>query len=104
MRQFNMRRTSVRARLFAAAAVSAIPISRSFDGALRLRELDEKLRDETAVANGAITGSLYESAERIGATPQITAQVAQLFAHKIDFQRDLQPGDSFKLVFDRKVT
>jgi murein DD-endopeptidase MepM/ murein hydrolase activator NlpD len=83
---------------------SAITISRSFDGALRLRELDEKLRDETAVADGAIQGSLYESAEHIGATPQITAKVAELFSHKIDFQRDLQPGDAFKLVFDRKVT
>ncbi|HEY3948771.1 M23 family metallopeptidase [Phenylobacterium sp.] len=83
---------------------TAITLSRSFDGALRLRQLDEKLRDETAVADGAIEGSLYESAERLGATPQITAKVAELFAHKIDFQRDLQPGDDFKLVFDRKVT
>ncbi|HEX2817518.1 MAG TPA: M23 family metallopeptidase [Phenylobacterium sp.] len=83
---------------------SAITISRSFDGALRLRELDEKLRDETAVADGAITGSLYESAEHIGATPQITAEVVKLFAHKLDFQRDIQPGDAFRLVFDRKVT
>ncbi|HLZ75666.1 M23 family metallopeptidase [Phenylobacterium sp.] len=83
---------------------SAITISRSFDGALRLRELDEKLRDETTVADGSIQGSLYESAEHIGATPQITAKVAELFSHKIDFQRDLQPGDAFKLVFDRKVT
>jgi murein DD-endopeptidase MepM/ murein hydrolase activator NlpD len=83
---------------------SSITISRSFDGALRLRELDEKLRDETAVADGSIQGSLYESAEHIGATPQITAEVVKLFAHKLDFQRDIQPGDSFRLVFDRKVT
>jgi len=83
---------------------TAITLSRSFDGALRLRELDEKLRDETAVADGEIRGSLYESAEHIGATPQITAKVAELFSHKIDFQRDLQPGDAFRLVFERKVT
>ena len=83
---------------------SAITLSRSFDGALRLRELDEKVRDETAVADGSIQGSLYESAQHIGATPQITAEVVKLFAHKLDFQRDIQPGDDFKLVFDRKVT
>jgi murein DD-endopeptidase MepM/ murein hydrolase activator NlpD len=83
---------------------SAITISRSFDGALRLRQLDEKLRDETAVADGAIEGSLYESAERIGATPAITAEVAKLFSHRLDFQRDIQPGDAFKLIFERKVT
>jgi murein DD-endopeptidase MepM/ murein hydrolase activator NlpD len=83
---------------------SAITISRSFDGALRLRELDEKLRDETAVADGSIQGSLYESAEHVGATPQITAEVVKLFSHKLDFQRDIQPGDAFRLIFDRKVT
>src|SRR5258707_11238061 len=77
---------------------SAITVSRSFDGALRLRELDEKIRDETVVANGVIAGSLYESAERLGATPTITAEVVKLFGHKLDFQRDLQTGDSFKLV------
>jgi len=83
---------------------SAITVSRTFDGALRLRELDEKVRDETAVAAGGIEGSLYESAARMGATPAITAEVVELFAHKLDFERDIQPGDDFKLVFNRKVT
>ena len=83
---------------------SAITLSRSFDGALRLRQMDEKVRDETVVANGVIAGSLYESAERLGATPAITTSVVRLFAHKLDFQRDLDTGDTFKLVFDRKVT
>ena len=102
------RRRAARRRLIGLSLrtgpASAITLSRSFDGALRLRELDEKLRDETTVADGAIQGSLYESAEHIGATPQITAEVAKLFAHKLDFQRDIQPGDAFRLVFDRKVT
>ncbi|HEV2530633.1 M23 family metallopeptidase [Phenylobacterium sp.] len=83
---------------------SALTLSRTFDGALRLRQLAESVRDDTAVANGEIQGSLYESAEKMGATPTITAQVVKLFSHKLDFQRDIQPGDGFKLVFDRKVT
>jgi murein DD-endopeptidase MepM/ murein hydrolase activator NlpD len=83
---------------------SALTVSRTFDGALRLRELAEKITDDTDVAQGEIDGSLYESAERLGATPAITAQVVKLFSHKLDFQRDIHPGDGFKLVFDRKVT
>jgi murein DD-endopeptidase MepM/ murein hydrolase activator NlpD len=82
----------------------SVTLSRTFDGALRLRALEEKVVDETKVADGEIQGSLYESAARLGATPAITAQVAKLFAHKLDFQRDIQPGDDFRLVFDRKVT
>jgi len=83
---------------------TAITLSRSFDGALRLRSLEEKVTDETTVADGQIQGSLYESAARLGATPTIIAQVSKLFAHKLDFQRDIQPGDDFRLIFDRKVT
>ncbi|WP_374575855.1 peptidoglycan DD-metalloendopeptidase family protein [Phenylobacterium sp.] len=83
---------------------SAITLSRTFDGALRLREMQEKVNDEQTVAKGEIDGSLYESAARLGATPTVTAQVAKMFAHKLDFQRDIQPGDKFTLIFDRKVT
>ncbi|MDP3174697.1 MAG: peptidoglycan DD-metalloendopeptidase family protein [Phenylobacterium sp.] len=83
---------------------SAITLSRTFDGAMRLRELEEKVSDETTVAAGEVDGSVYESAERLGATPAITAQVVKLFAHKLDFARDIKPGDDFKLVFGRKVT
>lgn len=83
---------------------TALTLSRSFDGALRLRTLQEAVRVETAVADGEIKGSLYESARELGATPTITAQMAKLFAHKLDFERDIQPGDEFRLVFDRKVT
>ncbi|WP_374472732.1 peptidoglycan DD-metalloendopeptidase family protein [Phenylobacterium sp.] len=83
---------------------STLTLSRTFDGAMRLRELDEQIRAETTVADGEIHGSLYESAARMGATPAITAQVVKLFAHKLDFQRDIKAGDEFKLVFGRQVT
>jgi murein DD-endopeptidase MepM/ murein hydrolase activator NlpD len=82
----------------------AVTLSRTFDGALTLKEMEEKVLDDTVAASGDIEGSLYESATKLGATPAITAQVVKLFAHKLDFQRDIQPGDDFKLVFDRKVT
>jgi murein DD-endopeptidase MepM/ murein hydrolase activator NlpD len=83
---------------------TALTVSRTFDGALRLREMEEKVRDEQMVAQGQITGSLYESAYRLGANPTITSQMVKLFSHKIDFDRDLKPGDKFQLVFDRQVT
>ena len=83
---------------------TAITLSRTFDGALRLREMEEKVRDETTVASGAMSDSLYASALSAGATPELTAQVVKLFSHKLDFSRDIKPGDRFRMVFDRKVT
>jgi hypothetical protein len=83
---------------------TAVTLSRTFDGALRLRELEEKVREDTKVAQGAMQGSLYESAQAAGVTPTLTAQVVKLFAHKLDFSRDIHTGDQFRMVFDRKVT
>jgi len=83
---------------------SALTLSRTFDGALKLRQLEEAVRDDTFAAKGRIEGSLYESAERLGASPTITAEVVKLFSQKLDFQRDIRPGADLKLVFDRKVT
>lgn len=82
---------------------SALTLSRTFDGALRLREMEEKVRDEETVAQGSMSDSLYASALKAGATPELTAQVVKLFSHKLDFSRDIHPGDQFRMVFDRKV-
>ncbi|HMO44098.1 MAG TPA: peptidoglycan DD-metalloendopeptidase family protein, partial [Phenylobacterium sp.] len=71
---------------------------------LRLREMEEAIRNETMVAQGEIQGSLYESAAKLGTNSAVTSQVVKLFAHKLDFQRDIKAGDEFKLVFERKVT
>ena len=83
---------------------TAVTVSRTFDGALRLREMEEKIREEETVAQGEISGSLYESATALGATSAITSQMVKLFAHKIDFDRDIKPGDKFELVFNRQIT
>jgi murein DD-endopeptidase MepM/ murein hydrolase activator NlpD len=83
---------------------STLTVSRTFDGAMKLRELEEKVSDETKVACGEMKGSFYESVADVGGTPAVISQAAQLFAHKIDFSRDIKEGDRFCLVFDRKVT
>jgi len=83
---------------------TAVTLSRTFDGALRLREMAEPVVEETAIAQGVMEGSLYQSAARAGATPGVTAEVVKLFAHRLDFSRDIKAGDEFRMVFDRKVT
>lgn len=87
-----------------ASPSSTLTVSRTFDGAMRLRELEEKVRDEQKVACGEMNGSFYESVANVGGTPAIISQAAKLFSHKIDFSRDIKEGDRFCLVFDRKVT
>jgi len=83
---------------------TAVSLSRALDGALQLHKLEEKVVDQTVVASGKMEGSLYASAQKAGISAELTTQVAKLFQHKLDFSRDIQPGDRFSLVVDRKVT
>ncbi len=78
-------------------------VARGFDGVLRLRPSSAPVRSVTTVASGVMQGSLYESAERVGADLTLVAQLVKLCAHRLDLARDIRPGDRFTLVFDRKV-
>jgi murein DD-endopeptidase MepM/ murein hydrolase activator NlpD len=83
---------------------TAVSLSRALDGALQLHKLEEKVVDQTMVASGKMEGSLFASTQKAGISPELTVQVAKLFQHKLDFSRDIQPGDRFSMVVDRKVT
>ena len=83
---------------------TTLAVTRTFDGAMRLRELSENIRAERTVASGAINGSLSETAAELGAGPAITNQMVKLFGHKVDFDRDLKLGDRIDLIYDRAVT
>jgi murein DD-endopeptidase MepM/ murein hydrolase activator NlpD len=83
---------------------TAVTLSRAFDGGLHLHKMEEQVIDQTTVAAGRMGSSLFVSAQKAGATPELTAQVVKLFSHKLDFSRDIQADDRFSMVFDRKVT
>ena len=83
---------------------SQLTVSRTFDGALKARALEEVVFHETKVAIGKIEGSLSASAAAQGADSKIIKKFTSLFAQKLDFQRDLKAGDEYTLVFEREVT
>jgi murein DD-endopeptidase MepM/ murein hydrolase activator NlpD len=83
---------------------TAVSLSRALDGALHLQKLEETVVDQTVVASGKMEGSLFASTQKAGISPELTVQVAKLFQHKLDFSRDIQAGDRFSMVVDRKVT
>jgi len=52
------------------------------------------------VLSGTIATSLYKAGEIAGVPPGVLHQFFGLFAYDVDFQRDLQPGDRFDVVYD----
>lgn len=83
---------------------SQLTVSRSFDGALRLRALEEKVTHETVVLSGRVDGSLSAAAQREGAPAAVRRRAGQLFSHKFDMDRDIQDSDRFTYVYERAVT
>ncbi len=83
---------------------SQLTVSRSFDGALRLRALEERVTHETVVLKSEVRGSLSATAQRMGADAAVRRKANQLFAHRFDLDRDVRAADEFTLVFDRSVT
>lgn len=83
---------------------STVTLSRSYDGALRLRESSEQVTDQVKVAEGKMDGSFLRSLAKSGADLKITGELVRLLGHQVDFSRDIAPGDPFRLVYDQRVT
>ena len=76
--------------------------------AVKLRQLEPAAppppaQEQLEVVQGRMGGSLYASVVAAGAPPEVTTQLGRLFAHKLDFSRDIRRGDEFRLVFERPV-
>jgi len=86
---------------FRADPGSSIVVNRSIDGAFHAREIQTPWKLEMMHVDAKISGSLYQSAIEAGATEKEVAAISNVFSYDIDFQRDVFPGDTFELLFER---
>lgn len=56
----------------------------------------------TAFVKGTITGSLYETMMAQGEQPQLIMDYTDIFGWEVDFFSEVQPNDSFSILFERK--
>jgi len=52
-------------------------------------------------ARGEIHSSLYEAGERAHVPHALMASFMNVYAHEVDFQRDIHPGDRFEILYDQ---
>ena len=60
-----------------------------------------KLRRKLERAAGTIRTSLYRAGIGAGLAPQTLNKLIRLYSWDVDFQRDIQPGDSFDVAIER---
>ncbi|MFW7381702.1 MAG: M23 family metallopeptidase [Oligoflexus sp.] len=61
---------------------------------------DHPIQKELRSYYGAVTSSLWESATQSGMEPSLIIQLTEIFAWQVDFNREVQPGDHWRLVVE----
>lgn len=80
-----------------------VTVTRNTDG-FTAEQTVLPVRTETRAARGVIRNSLVESIAASGVPYSVVADVIRAFSYDVDFQRDIQPGDRFKVMYDALVT
>ena len=81
-----------------------IVVARGADGSFAATDTVKQLVAHTHRAGATIDGSLSFSAMRAGIPNDVMTEMYKLFSYKVDFQRDLHPGDSFEVYYDYYYT
>jgi murein DD-endopeptidase MepM/ murein hydrolase activator NlpD len=73
-------------------------------GEFQVTETRKKTERQLVAARGRIDSSLFEAATSAGVPlPVLSAMIAQ-YSYDVDFARDIQPGDSFEILYERDIT
>jgi murein DD-endopeptidase MepM/ murein hydrolase activator NlpD len=60
-------------------------------------------RIERFVTSAAIDQSIFLSLQRMGADPELAVRMAAIFQWNIDFFKDIHKGDTFSILYEKKI-
>jgi murein DD-endopeptidase MepM/ murein hydrolase activator NlpD len=81
-----------------------ITVTRTTEGAYTAQIEQKQLQVHRHRAGATIDSSLYLAAMQAGIPADVVVDMIRMFSYKVDFQRDLQPGDSFEVYYDYYYT
>ncbi|HVE03348.1 MAG TPA: M23 family metallopeptidase [Rhizomicrobium sp.] len=81
-----------------------ITISRAADGSFSANDVVKQLVQHHHRAGATIDSSLYLAATQAGIPTDVVIEMIHMFSYKVDFQRDLKPGDTFEVYYDYYYT
>jgi murein DD-endopeptidase MepM/ murein hydrolase activator NlpD len=81
-----------------------ITVTRDADGGFTANDEVKQLIAHTHRAGATIDSSLYLAATQAGIPTDVVVAMIKMFSYKVDFQRDLKPGDSFEVYYSYYYT
>jgi len=85
--------------LFSPSVDHDITVTRTASDTFVVGDAQKVLHAQMHHAGAKIDSSLYLSAMRAGIPAEVVVEMIHMFSYEIDFQRDLQPGDSFEVLY-----
>jgi len=81
-----------------------ISVTRAADGTFGANDTVKQLVPHVHRAGATINSSLYLSAMQAGIPADVVVEMIKMFSYKVDFQRDIRPGDSYEVYYDYYYT
>ncbi len=81
-----------------------VTVARQADNSFIANDAVKQLMEHTHRAGATIDSSLYLAATQAGIPTDVTVAMIKMFSYKVDFQRDLRPGDSFEVYYSYYYT
>lgn len=78
-----------------------VTAKRTEDSNFKVQDVKREVTKQYARFGGTIKSSLFETAAKQGVPAQVLVEMIRALSYDVDFQRDLQPGDSFEVMFER---
>jgi murein DD-endopeptidase MepM/ murein hydrolase activator NlpD len=78
-----------------------IQVTRGPDGQFGATEITRPLQVAVERHSGTIRTSLYEAGGEAGVPAPVMIEMIRAMSYDVDFQRDIQPDDSFELVYEQ---
>jgi murein DD-endopeptidase MepM/ murein hydrolase activator NlpD len=77
----------------------------NFDGVrFQAAETAKKLQRQAIAVRANIDSSLFESGRKAGVPMNVLTNLIRNYSYDVDFQRDIQPGDGFEVMYEQLVT
>lgn len=81
-----------------------VVVSLGDDGTFEADQIKFALRTTLIRATGSIESSLYVAGRHAGLPPSVLIDLMRIYSWDVDFERDMQRGDGFDVVFERLTT
>lgn len=84
--------------------VNTVIVNRADDGSYKADQEEKEIRREMKAFRGKIDSSLYVSAKAQNVPDAVILDLIKMYSWNVDFQRDIQGGDTFEVMYEEYTT